>query len=195
MTTRKKRNQYIVDKQQYKVSAVIVFYNVFAVFLAALLVFLPSFIGFSSGEDSATRVAAANEILVLHKRFWPAIMVVAVVLGTHSIFFFHRLFGPLYRFKVVMKEVGQGDFSHNFNIRPKDFLVAEKEVMNEMIVSLRENMRELKQDNKLLVETIDQLDSSLEDQDLTMDTVRQKVNEIQQNVGQVSKGLDKFKVT
>ena len=190
-----KRKKYVVNKEQYKVTAVIVLYNVLAIFLAGVLVFLPSFIGLSSSMHSSQQVAAAQEIIVLHKRFWPAIIIVAAILGTHSIFFFHRFFGPLYRFKVTLKEVAKGDLSFNFGLRNKDFLTEEKEIINDMISNLRGNLVDLKQDNEALVSSIQQLESSLEDQETSLDTVRGKVKEIQENADKVSQGFEYFKLS
>lgn len=190
-----KRKKYVVNKEQYKVTAVIVLYNVLAIFLAGVLVFLPSFIGLSSSMHSSQQVAAAQEIIVLHKRFWPAIIIVAAILGTHSIFFFHRFFGPLYRFKATLKEVAKGDLSFNFGLRKKDFLTEEKEIINDMISTMRENLSDLKQKNEILVQSIQQLDSAISDQDASLESIREQVHELKENGDNVIQGFEKFKLS
>ena len=188
------RKTYIVTDQQRRVTILILIYNVVAVVVTGLLIFLPSFIALSSG-DSMDQAIAAREILVLHKRFWPAILIVIVLVGIHSIYFFHRLFGPLYRFKAVLREVAQGDLSFNFDIRKNDFFSEEKDVINNMITSLRKFVIESQKNNQVLLKSITQLDLLTKEPETTIDTVHEKLSDILKQADKVEKGLGNFKVS
>ncbi len=188
------RKKYIVDSHvQYKVLAIIVTYIFAAVLLTGFLMFIPSILGLS-GKVGEEQYAAAREILVLHKRFWPSILTVVVLFGGHSIFVFHRLFGPLYRFKSTLKQVADGDLSFNFTIREKDFLKEEEKIMNEMINSLRASIGTLKKDNSLFFESINQLASELDSKDVSLETVKNRMSEIRQQEEKIVRGFDSFKI-
>lgn len=189
-----KRKQYIIDKQmQLKVLVVIAIYMMVAVLLTGFFMFIPSFIALSGSEITPQQYSAAKEVLVLHKRFWPSVLIVVVLLGGHSIFLFHRLFGPLYRFKSVMREVAEGDLSFNFKLREKDYLKEEEKTLNNMITGLREKIEKLKADNNSLAEIINQTVTELENTDVPPEKIRDKVAEIQHLEQKITQGLDTFK--
>lgn len=191
MTSNIMRKQFIVDNLQYKMLLIIVIYILLGVLLAGLIMFFPSILALSA--EGKEQYAAAKEILALHKRFWPAVFIVTVIIGGHSIFLFHRIFGPLYRFKKTMEDITRGDISYNIKLRKNDFLKDEEVVMNGMITSLRNSLESLKEDNRLLEQSIAELDTVVEAPDTSLETVRDKVNEIQQKRKKIKQGLEFFK--
>jgi len=82
------------------------------------------------------RAAAADRILIFHSRIWPAAIALICFLGLHSVIFFHRVVGPLYRFRLTFEQVRSGDLSFRVKIRRKDYLHQEEGVLNEMIEML-----------------------------------------------------------
>lgn len=192
MSVKKTRRQYIVDaNSQYRVLAVIVIYIVVAVFLTGLLMFMPSFIGLV-GKIDQQQFEPAKELLILHKRFWPSFLIVVVVLSVHSVFIFHRIFGPLFRFKATMKQIAVGDLSFNFRIRKKDFLKDEERVMNKMINSLRDKIDTLKKDNVALCKKVDQLSQNVNEHDTAPESIQDDVAEIRSLQEEITKNLDFF---
>jgi len=195
MASRVKRKQVIVDRQgQFKVLAVVAIYMLVAILLTGFLMFIPSFLRLSDTADSVQQYNAAREVLVLHKRFWPSVLITVALLGGHSIFMFHRLFGPLYRFKATMQEISRGDLSFRISLRKKDFLKEEEKVVNDMITSLHGKISVIKEENILLSAAINRLASDLEQQELSLDTVRGRVSELQQIEDKVAGGFDTFKL-
>jgi methyl-accepting chemotaxis protein len=194
MTNKKPRKKYIVDSSvQYKVLAVIVIYIFVAILLTGFLMFIPSILGLSS-KVGQEQYAAAKEVLMLHKRFWPSILIVVVLLGAHSIYLFHRLFGPLYHLNNALKQITGGDLSFTFKIRKKDFLKREEKIMNELLSSLREKLGPLKKDNALLLESITQLSAELDSQDMSLDSVKNRISDIQLQQEKIAHGFDSFKI-
>ena len=194
MANKVPRRKYIVDSsRQYKVLAAIVIYIFVAVLLTGLLMFIPSILGLSYtvGQEQYT---AAKEVLMLHKRFWPSILIVVVLLGGYSVFLFHRLFGPLYRLDLALKQLAEGDLSSNFKLRKKDFLKKEEKTMDEAVHSLREKIGTLKEDNTLLLESITQLASELDSQDMSLESVKNRVAAIHQQEEKIVQGFSSFKI-
>jgi methyl-accepting chemotaxis protein len=91
-----------------------------------------------SNEDLSwdIRLAAAEKLLTLHSRVWPAIIAMVCVLGIHSVRIFHRLIGPLYRFRWAFAEIAKGTLNFRVQIRKSDYLHRENEALNEMIEAL-----------------------------------------------------------
>jgi methyl-accepting chemotaxis protein len=156
--------------------------------------FLPSFMKLSSA-DTNVQYAAAKEILALHKRFWPTILIVSAVVGVHSLFLFHRLFGPMYRFKKTLEDVAGGDISYNIKLRKRDFLKKEELVINTMISSLRDVFQSLRENSRNLAGSIDEMQRELEGSNISLEEVREKLNGLKEENAKIDQGLSKFKIT
>ena len=89
--------------------------------------------GSPEGRCLPVRPVVARQLLILF-----------VLLSAHSVFVSHRIAGPLYRFRTVMKSVASGDLSIRFTLRKKDYLVREADLFAEMIAALREKVGSVK---------------------------------------------------
>ena len=49
------------------------------------------------------------QFTTLHDSIWPAFPIALLLILIHSVFFSHRIAGPLYRFRNVFKAISQGD--------------------------------------------------------------------------------------
>jgi len=139
MTARTRRQQYsIVDRSlQYRVLAIIVTYSLVIVLFLIICLFVPDILAMSNEDLSwEIRAAAAEKLLTLHSRVWPAILAMVCVLGIHSVRIFHRLIGPLYRFRWAFAEIAKGTLNFRVQIRKNDYLHRENEALNEMIDAL-----------------------------------------------------------
>jgi methyl-accepting chemotaxis protein len=116
------------------------------VLFLAVFLFVPDIIRMQDASLSLeARAGAANKILTLHARVWPAVIAIICVAGFHSFRSFHRLIGPLHRFRSVFKQVGSGDLSHTVRIREKDYLHQEEGELNEMLGMITERVRTIQQ--------------------------------------------------
>ncbi len=88
-------------------------------------------------------------------------LVVAIIAGVAAIFITlfvsHKIAGPLYRFKKIIKLLGDGDFSSGFHIRHHDQLQTLAADFNDMIEKIRENLNLLKSNSSSLKEKLDSL--------------------------------------
>jgi methyl-accepting chemotaxis protein len=148
MTVKTRRKQYsIVDRSlQYRVLAIILMYSLVIVLFLAVCLFIPDILAMNDqGLSLEMRAAAADKLLTLHSRVWPAIIAVVCVLGIHSVRIFHRLIGPLYRFRWAFSKIGNGDLNFRVKIRKSDYLHREEEALNQMIEGLSERCESLQQ--------------------------------------------------
>lgn len=139
----KRRRSYIVNKSlQYRFLATIIIYCFITVAFLSVYLFVPEIMRLE--DESLTlqvRAVAADRILTFHSRIWPASIALICFLGIHSILFFHRVAGPLYRFHGAFERVRQGDMNFQVRIRKKDYLHTEEELINEMIGAIAGRLR------------------------------------------------------
>lgn len=135
---RRRRRTRIVNKSlQYRLLATILLYGFITVAFVPVYLFVPDFVKLHDESLSLeARAAVADNILTFHSRIWPGAIALICFLGLHSTLFFHRLVGPLYRFRWAFQKVQEGDLSFRVKIRRKDFLHQEEDVLNEMIEML-----------------------------------------------------------
>jgi methyl-accepting chemotaxis protein len=148
MTKRdQRRRSYIVNKPlQYRFLAIILIYCLTIVLFLAVFLFVPDIIRMQDETLSLeARAGAANKILTLHARVWPAVIAIICVAGFHSFRSFHRLIGPLHRFRSVFKQVGRGDMSFRVQIREKDYLHQEEAALNKMLGKIAGKVRTIQQ--------------------------------------------------
>ncbi|MGD8983737.1 MAG: methyl-accepting chemotaxis protein [Desulfobacteraceae bacterium] len=146
---------------QYRFLAVIIVYSfVIVLFLGAFL-FVPDIMRLQDQSLSFhARAAAADKMLTLHARVWPAIFLVICLVALHSFRFFHRLIGPLYRFRQVYEQVRNGDLNLRVKIRKKDYLHEDEAALNDMLESLSEKWRSVQQTTENALRSLDALEQT-----------------------------------
>ena len=141
-----RRTRFLINEFQYRILflQVLYFFALILVFTAAI--FVPLILELESGSLSfAEKHAVANQFLSLHSRIWPAVLVLFVLLSGHSVFVSHRIAGPLYRFRVVLDALKEGEISSPISIRKGDYLQQEADLINEVLESLRQNLEGLQE--------------------------------------------------
>jgi methyl-accepting chemotaxis protein len=108
--------------------------------------FVPLMAELTDAESpSETSVQVANQIQYLYTYFWPAVIFAMILILLHSIRASHKVAGPLYRFKVVLEALKEGEISPPIHIRKGDYLQQEAELINQVLESLRQNLKGLQQ--------------------------------------------------
>ncbi|MFQ5752163.1 MAG: hypothetical protein ACE5HI_09225, partial [bacterium] len=132
----RRQKKYIDRQTQGRVALIVVLNAFFYFFLLALLIFAP--LAFQIYTDSITPETqeAANAFLTFHKYFWPAVSVLLVVIGFHSISISHKMVGPVYRFKETLKGIQKRDLSKIITLRDGDFFIDLMREINKTTVSL-----------------------------------------------------------
>ena len=164
MEGRSKRRRFpIVDRSlQYKFLVIILAYGVITVIILAFTLFLPDIINMNNKDLSIElRGAAADRILTLHMRVWPGIIAVVCIFGLHSFRTFHRVIGPLYRFRWAFEKIGKGDLNFRVKLRTKDYLEKEEEMFNEMFDVIAGKWKDIQSASEQALKSLDTLEKSV----------------------------------
>lgn len=94
-------------------------------------------------QGSVEAAQAATDFLALHESVWPLFPVALAAVGIHALFAWHRVAGPLYRFRRIFAAVAAGDLTVSAHIRKNDYLQTEATRLGEMVGALRERMEEI----------------------------------------------------
>jgi methyl-accepting chemotaxis protein len=163
MEERIKRRRFpIVDRSlQYRFLALVLAYGLITIFILAVSLFLPDIINMNDEDLSMElRGAAADRILTLHMRVWPAVVAVICIFGLHSFRTFHRIIGPLYRFRWAFDKIRKGDLNFRVRLRTKDYLNKEEELFNEMIDAIAGKWRDIQSTSEQALKSLDTLEKS-----------------------------------
>ena len=135
MARTRRRLYAIVDPSlQYRFLALVLIYGMAIVVFLGICLFVPDILAMNNTDLSLeVRAAAAQRMLGLHSRVWPAIIALVCLVGIHSVRIFHRLIGPLYRFRWAFLKISKGDLGFQVNLRKKDYLHREEAALNQMM--------------------------------------------------------------
>ena len=163
MLSRNQRKGYrVVNRSlQYRFLAIIIVYSFVIVLFLAVFMFVPDIMRLQDQSlPFNARAAAADKMLTLHARVWPAILLVICLVSLHSFRFFHRLIGPLHRFRQVYEQVRNGDLNLRVKIRKKDYLHEDEAALNDMLETLSEKWRNVQQTTEDALRSLDALEQT-----------------------------------
>jgi len=83
----------------------------------------------------------ATQFLELNERIWPWLIVTFLVLLLHSMYFMHRIAGPLYRFSTLFRSIGTGHLHQRARLRKHDYLHREAQAFNSMLDNLENRIQ------------------------------------------------------
>ena len=107
---------------------------------------IPLVEGLADTEGASTGTSqVGNQIRYLYTYFWPAVSLAMILIFLHSIRTSHKIAGPLYRFRLVLQALKEGEISPPISIRKGDYLHPEAELINQVLESLRQNLEGLQQ--------------------------------------------------
>ena len=159
--TRRRRYPLVNKSHQYRFLALILIYNLIIVGVLAATLFVPDFMQLQDQTLSfEIRAAAADKILAMHSRVWPATITIICIIGLHSFRVFHRFVGPLYRFTTAFGQVRDGDLSFRVKLRKRDYLLQEETELNKMIGKLAEKMMRIQSASLEALNSLGELEQS-----------------------------------
>jgi len=151
-----RRRTYIVDKKlQYRMLGYNAIYFFITLAALSLALFTPLIFEISDPSLSPRQQAeVAGKILYLHSYLWPALLLVLVVLGFHSVLVSNKIAGPLYRFRTTFQRIIEGDISGSVKIRKGDLLINEQTKIDEMISMLKSKIGQIQAEGAALGELL-----------------------------------------
>lgn len=135
----------VVDRSlQYRLLAMMLVYGFVLMAFMMLCFLFPDVLKLDEAAQSIeVRAAVAERVLYLHARVWPAALALICLIGLHSFREFHRLIGPLFRFRWAFDQVKQGNLAFRVRLRKGDHLHREEILFNEMLESLTSRLNEI----------------------------------------------------
>lgn len=118
------------------------------------------------------------------------IVMIIVSIGTivMTLFVSHKIAGPLYHFKKVIKALGEGDFSSDFRLRRFDQLKDLADVFSAMITKTREELKALKDNCLSLKEKLGNIS-----EDEVVEHKRSHLSELKSVSAELNRIIDHFK--
>ncbi len=129
-----RRRRFLIDAFQYRLLAINLVYSCLIVLVFAGALFGPLTEQLLSGDASTPMWEdAAEQFLALDDRIWLPMLLTLCCFAVHSILLSHRIAGPLYQFRRLLSQVGDGNLAVRAKVRKRDYLVKEETVVNHMI--------------------------------------------------------------
>lgn len=190
-----KRRKYVIDRElQFR----LLIYN--AIYFLTLLLcigaglFLPLYFQISDPNLSPEQLGhVADMVLYIHSRLWPVVLAIFVILSVHSILVSHKIAGPLYRFRTIFKKIAQGEISEQFSIRKGDFLVNEKQRLEEMMQVLTLKISEIQHEEVVIEEILKEIIQNYGEQ--LGEDVKKAFERLEDHVLQLKQGTGFFNVS
>jgi methyl-accepting chemotaxis protein len=189
-----RRRRIIVHGLQYQLLGFNLLYFLTIVAFIAVALFVPLIIRMDINTASLSeKEQAATQFLFIGTWLWPTLVVAFVLLAIHSVLVSHRIAGPLYRFRAILKSVTEGDLSVRVTLRKNDYMEEEADVINAMIATLGAKMRAIQ-------ERYEDMQTALTELKTATDTgVSKEINQNIESLGvqmeQLRIHLEQFKMT
>ncbi|MBI4841309.1 MAG: hypothetical protein HY803_09605 [candidate division NC10 bacterium] len=118
----RRRKVLIQPWYQLRVAATILLFILGYSLLLGFLMFYPLQQEFATSANPEQQFWIARHVLELHKRFWPAVLVVATLVAVQSIFVTHRVVGPAYHVQRILEGFAAGKYEMRARLRRWDRL-------------------------------------------------------------------------
>lgn len=118
----RRRKVLIQPWYQVRVAVTILLFILAYSLLLGFLMFYPLQYEFAASASPEQQFWIARQVLELHKRFWPAVLVVATLVAVQSIFVTHRVVGPAYHVQRVLEGFANGKYEMRARLRRWDRL-------------------------------------------------------------------------
>lgn len=161
---KEKRRLYPVINRpiQYKFLGMVLAYGMITIILVAAFLFVPDVLIMNDEEASfEMRQGASQRILLLYPRFCITILGLIFVTGLHSWRAFHRVIGPLFRFKWAFEKISEGKLNFLVRLRKKDYLDPEAQKLNQMIDVFAEKWENVQTVSLDSIKSLEKLEQSI----------------------------------
>jgi methyl-accepting chemotaxis protein len=106
----------------------------------------------------------AAQFLELNERIWPWLIVTFLVLLLHSMYFMHRIAGPLYRFSALFRSIGTGKLHQRARLRKHDYLHQEAHAFNSMLDNLEDRIQAVTLHSALITQAYETVARQIQEQ-------------------------------
>lgn len=136
------RRQLFVHPVQYWFVVTTLIYFACLLIVLYAVVFLPMVQPlYDSSVSWEQHAQIASQFLELNERIWPWLIITFLVLLLHSMYFMHRIAGPLYRFSTLFRSIGTGQLHQRARLRKHDYLHREAQAFNSMLDNIENRIQ------------------------------------------------------
>lgn len=186
-----RRRCIIVDNFTYRLLAVNLGYFFIILVILATTLFLPLIIQLKSGALSAIeKREVASQFLSLHSRVWLALVAVFALLAIHWVIVSNRIAGPLYRLRIILKAVTEGDLRVRATLRRNDYLQREADIINGMIAALRARITGIEKQSGEVRGGVAELRTAITGG--SVEEIQQHIERLHAQVDRLTVSLDQF---
>ena len=178
--TYRRRKILIQPGYQLRVAATVLLCIIGYSLLLGFLLFYPLQQQFAASASSEQQFWIARQVLELHVRFWPSVLVVAALVAIQSLFVTHRIVGPAYHLRRVMGKLAAGKVEARAHLRRWDRLKDLEGALNALGESLQQKEQARAERAKRLEVSLTGLQKAMEGPQIPP-AVRQAVGEIEQS--------------
>lgn len=191
--TPNRRKRLFIDELQIRLLSINVAYFAAILLIFAVALFAPLVIQLVGGTEGPEREQqlVAEQFLYLSNTIWLPLLFTFVALGAHSVLVSHRIAGPLYQLRRLLRGVAEGNFVPRAVLRDKDYLKKEEKVVNDMIEKLGALIEDVDKRAYELRKTVQQLKTTL-GASQTQD-VQTCLETLDQNAEALDASLSRFK--
>lgn len=134
----RRRNLLIHPTYQLTSALIVIVYILAYSMLLGFLIFFPLEWEFSAAVDFREQLELAQQVLRLHARVWPSILIIALLVAVHAVLGAHRTAGPLFRLQETLRAYARGQFGLRMRLRRTDRFRELEASVNELGASLEE---------------------------------------------------------
>jgi len=178
--TYRRRKILIQPGYQLRVAATVLLCIIGYSLLLGFLLFYPLQQQFAASASSEQQFWIARQVLELHVRFWPSVLVVAALVAIQSVFVTHRIVGPAYHLRRVMEKLAAGKVEARAHLRRWDRLKDLEGALNALGESLQQKEQARAERAKRLEVSLTGLQKAMEGPQIPP-AVRQAVGEVEQS--------------
>jgi methyl-accepting chemotaxis protein len=139
------------------------------------------------------RQEVAAKIMWFYGQIWPFMWGVFMLLFIHSVYVTHKIAGPLYRIREVLKSVKRGNLTAKAGLRSRDYLRTEAQVVNEAIQSIHDRIEGLRENTSSCTAALVELERAIEHG--SSDQTEQRLNDLSSQIDGLRNSLGYFTVT
>jgi methyl-accepting chemotaxis protein len=142
-----RRRKFIINRDlQISLLSNSFLYVLLFVAVVGVVFFVPLMAELADKPSPSVKIIQVNgQIRDLYNYFWPAVILAMILIFLHSVRASHKVVGPLYRFKLVLEALKEGEIPPPIRIRKGDYLHQEADLINQVLESLRQNLEGLQQ--------------------------------------------------
>jgi methyl-accepting chemotaxis protein len=161
MKQNRRRAFPVISSVQYRFLAMTLIYSFIIVCFFAIAIFAPDIVEMRDQSLSLEiRSSAASRVLAKHSWVWPSVLSLIIVLALHSFRAFHKVIGPLYRFRWAFEQLQNGNLLLRIKTRKKDYLQTEEAALNQMLEALSGKLERVREATKEAFKSIDELEQA-----------------------------------